>query len=281
MGVTRRIDRVVVHRRRAEVGVVADEHHDRSVRPATNRMRAVIAHAVRRVPRDPFDRVHHVVAVRILQLVEAGDAGVRLPAASAATATAAGGRLRTCRTAARSGRACRRAARRSRRRRERLRIAVEPSETVGVERRAVIEQTVTGVQPVGDDLLAFEHAVAVRVNQESRRAAVARHALADDWPALTVEGHDDVGLGFLDGIDAVHTKTRQRGEWGAGRRRVVLRPVLGHRGGWGLARLCPRRDANYSGHRDGATGNESKPLHSNLRKRREVGRRQENWTGRP
>ena len=64
-------------RARADVGVVADQEHDRAVRAAANRVRAVIAHARRRVAVDPLDPIHHVVAVGVLELVEAGHAARR------------------------------------------------------------------------------------------------------------------------------------------------------------------------------------------------------------
>ena len=90
------VDRIVVDRRRADVGVVADEEHDRPIGRAADGVRAVIAHAVARVALDPLDRVHHVIAVGVFELVEPGDADPdRRPliAAAAALGGAAGARV--------------------------------------------------------------------------------------------------------------------------------------------------------------------------------------------
>src|SRR5687767_7710552 len=75
------VDRVVVDLAigspRAHVGVVADQEHDRTVGGAADRVRTVIAHPGGVVPLDPLDPIHHVVAVRVFELVEAWNAANR------------------------------------------------------------------------------------------------------------------------------------------------------------------------------------------------------------
>ena len=204
--------------RRADVGVVADEQHDRTVGRPPDRVRTVIAHPVRRVALDSLDRIHHVVAIRVDELVEAGRADHRsliLPAAAA-------GRRRLT-----TGAGLRRLAASAELRGWRQRrIAGHFAAAVRIERRpARIEQAVAGVQLARDDLLALEDPVAVLVEEDARRAAVARTALRDDRPSLRVERDDDVRLGFFRWCDAIDLETWKERKRRPRRERLILRPL--------------------------------------------------------
>ena len=174
-------------------------------------MRTMVAHAVARVALNALDRVHDVVAVRILELVEARNADGRTLVAAAATL-----RLSAARSLRRS----------SRRRRVGWGIAGHHAAAVRVERSPVVEEPVAGIELVADDLLALEDAVAVGVEQDARRAAVPGAALRHDGPAETVERDDDERLGLIRRRDPLNLEARKQGEGRAGGERLILRALL-------------------------------------------------------
>ena len=216
-------------RARTDVGVVADQEHDRAVGTAANRVRAVIAHARRRVAVDPLDPIHHVVAVGVLQLVEAGHAtrrGLILSTAPAALLRRRAG----CAGCAGAWRAWRRGAAAALlsaaelRLGGRRRIAGHLAAAIAVERRPVgVEEAMTRIQHLGDDLLALVDAVLVLVEQHARRAAGAGTALRDDRAALRIERDDDVGLGLVGRRHTLDLESGEQRERGARRKGLLLR----------------------------------------------------------
>ena len=204
----RLVHHVVVHRRRADVRVVADEEHDRSVRAAANGVRTVVAHAGTRVALNALDRVHHVVAVGVLELVEARDTGrgILIPPPAAPLW------LRARRHGGRRG------------------IAGHHGTAVRIQRPVLQEQAVAGVQLRGDDLFPFVKPVAVRVEKQARRAPVSGSALRDDRAPEAVEGDDDVGLGLVGRRDPVDLEARQQGERRSWRERLILCTLGGRLG---------------------------------------------------
>ena len=159
----------------------------------------VVAHAGAGVALDALDRVHHVVAVGVLKLVEAGDSR-RIPLVAPAAA-ALGFRAR------RGGGG----------------IARHRRPAVRVERAPLEEEAVAGVQLRRDDLFRLEEAVAVGVEQQARRAAASGSALGDDRTREAVEGDDDVGLGLVGGRDALDLEPWQQRERRSRREGLVLR----------------------------------------------------------
>jgi hypothetical protein len=191
----------------------------------------------------PDDRVHHVIAVRVFELVEAGPAArwrLRLSAAPSACPLSRGARRRarhtgrtdTGRTPRDTGRTARWLL---------ARPASSPATAAGLRQRwiashlaaairvercpARVEQPVTGVQLFRDDLFSLEDPVAVLIEQHPRRAALAGTALRHDRPSERVERDDDQGLVLVLRRDPLDLETGQQRKGRTGGERLILRTL--------------------------------------------------------
>src|SRR4030095_1202162 len=161
-------------------------------------------HAVGDVAGDALDGVGGVVAVRVGELIQAGHA--QCIRTGIATNTL---RLRT---------------------RVGLRTVygwVPWTETVGVQRASGPEQAVARVDLVRKDLLRLVDAIAVVVDQNSRRTAAARRALRDRRSAQAVKRDDDERVGLVVGSDAYDLESRQHAERGSRRGVLILAALRG------------------------------------------------------
>ena len=146
----------------------------------------------------------------------------------------------------------------------RWRVARHHGAAVRVERRpARVEQAVTRVEFVGDDLLGLEDSVAVVVEQNARLDAVAGDALRHDGPAKRIERDDDQRLGLVGRRHALDLESRQQCERRARRERLILRAL--RRGACVWRGLLHRDGYGDRQHGEGGRGNETAFRHSNLR----------------
>ncbi len=104
----------------------------------------------------------------------------------------------------------------------RIGIARKNAAAVGVERGAVVEEAVTGIQLVADDCFCLEDAVLVLVEQHARRAAAARRALGDDGAAEAVERDHDQRLGLVVRGGAIDLEAREQRERRPFGKRLIL-----------------------------------------------------------
>ncbi len=172
-----------IERRIGNRFVVADDERDAAVRAATDRMRSVLLNRSRH--RQRFERIGHIVAVRVFEAEDAGAIVDVRPAAAAAR-----GRRGRCRHLFGS-------------RHHRARRVQGP---------AFEPEALTIADFVADHFLGLVNAVLVVVEKDSREVLLLR----DDEPAETVEGDDHVTVALVGRVDALDGKARQCAELHAG-----------------------------------------------------------------
>ena len=223
--------------------VVAHHQADAAVGTPANRVRPVLLDAARH--RHGLQRVHHVVAVGVLQAHDR-----RRAVAAATTATAA-------------------ASARLRRRRLGRQLRGRLDEHARApHRRAVEPEALAVADLVAQDLLALVDPVLVLVEHDSREILLLR----DHESPLAVEGDDDVAVGLVGRVDALDVEAGQSAELHAGHGLVHEACLIGC--------LTGRRGAHRSD-RDNASEHDSRtngsPIHVGDLHQRPAGPRDQMW----